>query len=36
MIEIRVDIPLSLAKNIEVNNGGVINLSYDAVDLQNV
>jgi hypothetical protein len=34
--ETRVDIPLLLAKDIKVNNGGLINLSYDAVDLGSV
>ena len=32
----RIDIPLLLAKNIKVSNGGLINLSYDAVDLRSV
>jgi hypothetical protein len=32
----RIDIPLLLAKNIKVSNGGLINLSYDAVDLGSV
>ena len=32
--ETRVDIPL--AKDIKVSNGGLINLSYDAVDLGSV
>jgi hypothetical protein len=32
----RVDIPLLLAKDIKVSNGGLINLSYDAVDLGSV
>jgi hypothetical protein len=32
----RIDIPLLLAKNIKVSNGGLINLSYDAVDLSSV
>ena len=31
-----IDIPLLLAKDIKVSNGGLINLSYDAVDLINV
>ena len=34
--ETRVDIPLLLAKDIKVSNGGLINLSYDAVDLGSV
>jgi hypothetical protein len=34
--ETRVDIPLLLAKDIKVNNGGLVNLSYDAVDLGSV
>jgi hypothetical protein len=29
--ETRVDIPLLLAKDIKISNGGLINLSYDAV-----
>jgi hypothetical protein len=29
----RIDIPLLLAKDIKVGNSGLINLSYDAVDL---
>jgi hypothetical protein len=32
----RIDIPLLLAKDIKVSNGGLINLSYDAVDLGSV
>ena len=32
----RIDIPLLLAKNIKVSNGGLINLSYDAIDLGSV
>jgi hypothetical protein len=32
----RVDIPLLLAKDIKVSNGGLINLSYDAVELGSV
>jgi hypothetical protein len=32
----RIDIPLLLAKNINISNGGLINLSYDAVDLGSV
>jgi hypothetical protein len=35
-IETRVDIPLLLAKDIKVSNGGLVNLSYDAVDLGSV
>jgi hypothetical protein len=31
--ETRVDIPVLLAKDIKVSNGGLINLSYDSVDL---
>ena len=31
-----IDIPLLLAKDIKVSNGGLINLSYDAVDLISV
>jgi hypothetical protein len=34
--ETRVDIPLLLAKDIKVSNGGLINLSYDGVDLGSV
>jgi hypothetical protein len=34
--ETRVDIPVLLAKDIKVSNGGLINLSYDAVDLGSV
>jgi hypothetical protein len=34
--ETRVDIPLLLAKDIKVSNGGLVNLSYDAVDLGSV
>ena len=34
--ETRVDIPLLLAKDIKVSNGGLIDLSYDAVDLGSV
>jgi hypothetical protein len=34
--ETRIDIPLLLAKDIKVSNGGLINLSYDAVDLGSV
>jgi hypothetical protein len=34
--ETRVDIPLLLAKDIKVSNGGLINLSYDAVNLGSV
>jgi hypothetical protein len=34
--ETRVDIPLLLARDIKVSNGGLINLSYDAVDLGSV
>ena len=34
--ETRVDIPLLLAKDIKVSNGGLINLSYDAVDLGSI
>ena len=34
--EIRVDIPLLLAKDIKVSDGGLINLSYDEVDLGSV
>jgi hypothetical protein len=32
----RIDIPLLLAKDINISNGGLINLSYDAVDLGSV
>src|ERR687891_699674 len=32
----RIDIPLLLAKNINVSNGGLINLSYNEVDLGSV
>jgi hypothetical protein len=32
----RIDIPLLLAKDIKVSNGGLINLSYDSVDLGSV
>jgi hypothetical protein len=32
----RIDIPLLLAKDIKVSNGGLINLSYDAIDLGSV
>jgi hypothetical protein len=32
----RIDITLLLAKNINISNGGLINLSYDAVDLGSV
>ena len=32
----RIDIPLLLAKNIKVSNSGLINLSYDSVDLGSV
>jgi hypothetical protein len=32
----RIDISLLLAKNINISNGGLINLSYDAVDLGSV
>ena len=35
-IKTRIDIPLLLAKDIKVSNGGLINLSYDAVDLGSV
>jgi hypothetical protein len=31
-----VDVPLLLANDIKVSNGGLINLSYDAVDLVSV
>ena len=34
--ETRVDIPILLAKDIKVRNGGLVNLSYDAVDLGSV
>ena len=34
--ETRVDIPVLLAKDIKVSNGGLVNLSYDAVDLGSV
>jgi hypothetical protein len=34
--ETRVDIPLLLAQDIKISNGGLINLSYDAVDLGSV
>ena len=34
--ETRVDIPMLLAKDIKVSNGGLVNLSYDAVDLGSV
>jgi hypothetical protein len=34
--ETRVDIPVLLAKDIKVSNGGLINLSYDSVDLGSV
>ena len=34
--ETRIDIPLLLAKDIKVSNGGLINLSYDAVDLGSI
>ena len=32
----RIDIPLLLAKDIKVSNGGLINLSYDSVNLGSV
>ncbi|HEU4443754.1 MAG TPA: hypothetical protein VFR94_03665 [Nitrososphaeraceae archaeon] len=32
----RIDIPLLLAKDIKVSNGGLINLSYNKVDLRSV
>lgn len=32
----RIDIPLLLAKDIKVSNGGVINLSYNEVELESV
>ncbi|HZA71090.1 MAG TPA: hypothetical protein VE548_15450 [Nitrososphaeraceae archaeon] len=32
----RIDIPLLLAKDTKISNGGLINLSYDAVDLGSV
>ena len=32
----RIDIPLLLAKDIKVSNGGLINLSYTEVDLESV
>jgi hypothetical protein len=34
--ETRVDIPLLLARDIKVSNGGLVNLTYDAVDLGSV
>jgi hypothetical protein len=34
--ETRVDIPVLLARDIKVSNGGLINLSYDSVDLGSV
>jgi hypothetical protein len=34
--ETRVDIPILLARDIKVSNGGLINLSYDSVDLGSV
>jgi hypothetical protein len=34
--ETRIDIPLLLAKDIKVSNGGLVNLSYDEVDLGSV
>jgi hypothetical protein len=34
--ETRVDIPVLLAKDIKVSNGGLINLSYDSVDLGSI
>jgi hypothetical protein len=35
-IKTRIDIPLLLAKDIKVSNGGLINLSYKEVDLRSV
>jgi hypothetical protein len=35
-IKTRIDIPLLLAKDIKVSNGGLINLSYEVVDLGSV
>lgn len=35
-IKTRVNIPLLLAKNVNVSNGGLINLSYKEVDLGSV
>jgi hypothetical protein len=32
----RIDIPLLLAKDIKVSNGGLINLSYDSVEIGSV
>jgi hypothetical protein len=32
----RIDIPLLLAKDIKVSNGGLINLSYDSVEIESV
>jgi len=32
-VKTRIDIPLLLAKNVKINNGGLINLSYNEVDL---
>jgi hypothetical protein len=32
----RIDIPLLLAEDIRVSNGGLISLSYDALDLGSV
>ena len=35
-VKTRIDIPLLLAKDIKVSNGGLINLSYKEVDLRSV
>jgi hypothetical protein len=35
-IRTRIDIPLLLAKDIKVSNGGLINLSYDSVEIGSV
>lgn len=35
-VKTRIDIPLLLAKNVKISNGGLINLSYNEVDLGSV